>query len=100
MPRRVDDYLVGYTFMVTRREDQPINPEDGSPALNEDGSPLRVPFFRLTFHDAEYALGRGGGHAVIVDMLEQNRDELVRQLTGGIVLGNGRVDLGIIRPST
>ena len=79
-PRQTQETLLAYQFSVQRGEEQEVDQRDGQPLFNGDGSPRMVASTRLIF------VCPATGHVVIVPLPEAAREELVRQLTGGIVV--------------
>jgi len=82
--RQSQDSLEGYSFQVQHLEAQEVDPKNGQPLFNGDGSPKMVERIMLVFIDEQIF----GKHAVVVPLTGENRDELVRQLTGGVVIAS------------
>jgi hypothetical protein len=79
MPRQTQDVLSGYQFNVLRVE-VPVAGEDGLPIHDGMGVVKVQEETRIVF------VCPATQHVVIVPLPEAAREELIRQLTGGIVV--------------
>ena len=81
--RKTTDELEGYAFNVVRGERPVVDPKDGQVVRDRDGQPRIEEATLIVFVDPQTA------HTVIVPLSEVARLELIRQLTGGVVVANG-----------
>lgn len=83
MARHTRDTLNGYAFGVLQREQQKF--DNGAPLFNVDGTPKTETITELVFDS------RDGSHIVVVPLSEEARQTMIAQLTGGVVVANGKV---------
>ena len=82
MPRITQDTLLGYQFAIV--EGTRVFTDDAGNVVHDGhGAPRLVPEKALVFTDP------ASGHVVVCPLSDESRQELVRQLTGGIVVANG-----------
>lgn len=82
MPRFTQDRLLGYQFQVVV-EHVPKADERGNVIHNGNGEPKTEEMRTLVLQDP------ATGHQVAVPLSLDARDELVRQLTGGLIVPTG-----------
>ena len=88
MARKVEEELVGYGFAV-KQVDIPVTDEQGNPIFNGgEGGPKMQPGCMIDLVcQTPFEL-----HIVHLSLTKQAKDELVRQLTGGVlVAGAGEI---------
>lgn len=82
MPEKVTEELVGVNFVV-RKGETPVTDDQGNVVFNGgDGGPKMQELWILDLVDQNPFRIK----TVRVPLSEENRDELVRQLTGGIAI--------------
>lgn len=79
MPRVTE--LVGYGFAVAEVQVPDVDPRDGQPRRNARGEVKMIPAKRIMLRDPM-------GDAVVITLDGKAKDELVRQLTGGVAVAS------------
>lgn len=83
MPRVTQERLLGYGFQVIKETVPQIDEGDGQIIHGANGQPKTTEETVIVFVDPVSA------HRVDVPLSEEARGEMVKQLTGGIVLPSG-----------
>lgn len=91
MPRIEE--LAGWRFAVADTAALDIDPDTGQPRLDDTGQPQTIPAKLLVFFEpVESGPNQVTmGDQVKVMLTEDAKNELIRQLTGGIVISNGHL---------
>lgn len=87
--RITEDRLEGYGFNVIRADEPYVDPETGEMAVNDRGEPLTHQVTRLVFIENLPNGWPGARHVVVVPLVDEARQNLIRMLTGGIHIANG-----------
>lgn len=87
MGRSTQDTLNGYAFQV--RDEPQVAMKDGQPVFDQGSAEpkLEVVTKLILAHPS-------GEHTVVIPLNETGKAELIRQLTGGIVVANGSLPGG------
>lgn len=80
------DTLLGYAFQV-REEPQVVTGDDGRPIFDQGSATPKLEVLTKLMLQSQ-----DGTHVVIVPLSGGAKDELLRQLTGGIVVANGNLN--------
>lgn len=80
MPRQTIDILTGYQFAVRSQQIARVDPKDGLPYHDANGTPQHDDITVIVLDDPTT------GHQVQLPLTDDARRELARQLAGGIVL--------------
>lgn len=82
MPRKTEVTIAAFSFVVNKVERQKVDPADGQPLYHGDGSPQLIDTWMIDIVEQD-ASGLTITH---LPLIEAAKDELVRQLSGGVVV--------------